>query len=152
MIDIGAEEKEILHREIERLMNSLSPESKSRQDDARLLAEVDAGHISEACVAALERVLEITLSSGRIRQAYGPQEEQQLLRLYHRTPTGARGREQMTQINQSLGALKDHQLERLAFSLAAPGTYRLNIDTDQCQLTVHIDWSGVSIHQLVVGI
>jgi hypothetical protein len=152
MIEIGAEEQEILHHEIKRLMVPLASDSKARQDYVRLLAEIGSGTVPEAWVAALEHVLEITLSTGRIRDAYGPQQEQHLLRLYHRTPTGARVREHMKQLNQSLAALTDQKIEALSFSLKTPGAYRLEINTDQCQLTVSIDWNGVSIHQLVVGI
>lgn len=152
MIEISAEEAGILHHEINRLMVPLASDSKARQDYARLLAEIGSGSVSEELTAALEHVLEITLSAGRIRDAYGPQEEQHLLRLYHRTPTGARVREHVKQLNHSLKVLKDQTLEGLAFSLKAPGAYRLEINTDQCQLTVSIDWNGVSIHQLVVGV
>jgi len=152
MIEIDVEEKEILDHEIERLMIPLSPDSKARQDYAQLLTELGSGVISEELVMALEHVLEITLSTGRIRDAYGPQEEQQLLRLYHRTPTGTRSREHIKQVNQSLDALKDQKIESLSFSLKTPGAYRLELNTDQCQLTINVDWSGVSIHQLVVDI
>jgi hypothetical protein len=152
MREIGAEEIEILHPEIERLMVPLAPDSKARQDYVRLLAEIGSGSVSEELIATLEQVLEITLSTGRIRHAYGPQEEQRLLRLYQRTPTGARGRELLEQVNQSLETLKAQRIENLAFSLNTPGTYRLEIGTDQCEITVSIDWNGVSIHQLVVGV
>ena len=152
MIEIGAEEKGILHHEIERLMHPLAPDSKSHQDYARLLAAVGSGVVPEELIGALEHALEITLSTGRIRHAYGPQEEQQLLRLYHRTPTGDRLRQLMKQVNQSLETLKDQRIESLSFSLKRPGAYRLEINTDRCQLTVSIDWNGVFIHQLEVGL
>lgn len=152
MIEIGAEEREILNREIERLMRPLASDSKPYQDYVQLLAALSSGVVPEQQSGALEQVLEITLSTGRIRQAYGPQEEQQLLKLYNRTPTGDRLRQLMKQVNQSLETLKDQRIESLLFSLKTPGAYRLEINTDQCQLTVSIDWNGVSVHQLEVGI
>jgi hypothetical protein len=152
MIEMSAEEKEILRQEIERLLVPLAPDSKSYQDYAQLLTEVDVEAVPENLLGALEHALEITLSTGRIRRAYGPQVEQQLLRLYNRTPTGTRLREHLKKVNQSLEVLKDQKIESLSFSLKTPGAYRLEIDTDQCQLTVSIDRDGVSVHQLVVGI
>jgi hypothetical protein len=152
MIEIGAEERDVLRPEIERLMMPLASDSKARRDYAQLLIELDSSQVPESLATTLEHVLEITLSTGRIRNAYGPEEEQQLLRLYNRTPTGARLRDQLKQVNQSLEALNDHKIERLSFSLKVPGVYRLEINTDQCQLTLNIDWYGVSIHQLSVDI
>ena len=149
---MSAEEKEILSREIKRLMSPLAPDSKSYQDYALLLAVMDAGVIPEEFVGVLEQILEITLSSGHIRHVYGPPEEQQLLRLYDRTPTGARARELIKQVNRSLGTLKEHKIESLSFSLKTPGVYRLEIGTDQCEMTLNIDWTGVSVHQLEVGV
>ncbi|MCI0416772.1 hypothetical protein L0222_28725 [bacterium] len=150
MLDISAEDKEILDREIEKLMIPLSAESQSYGNYGKLLKGLEELAVSEELIPALEHILEILLSTRKIRDAYGPHGEQQLLRLYFRTARGAEVRDHLKQLNQSLDALKDQKVLSLSFSLRVPGFYVLELTTDQCRLTLDIDWHGVSIHQLSV--
>jgi hypothetical protein len=152
MIEIGTEEREVLAREIEQLIRPIAPDSPPHQEYTRLLAAIGSGAVPTELIGTFEQLLEITLSTGRIRQVYGPQPEQQLLRLYHRTPGGDLLRLQLRELNQSLEALRDQKIESLSFSLKVPEVYRLEINTDQCRLTLSIDGSGVSVHQREAGL
>lgn len=150
MIEISAENKEILIREIGNLMIPLSTDSPTYHRTARLLSSLEAGTVSDDLIPVLEQVLELFLSSRRIRDAYGPQEEQRMTGLYFLTPAGSTLQENLRHVNDSLNALKNHRLVSLSFSSPVPGVYRMELATDQCRLTFSIDWHSVSINKLSV--
>lgn len=115
---------------------------------ARALAE---GAVAERLEAPLERLLELTLRTGRVRRLHGPHAEAAAIRLYQTTPAGRAVSAALAEVNAALGAVRGRTLERLAFSPKAPGTYLLTLSTPGAKLTLEIGPDGVSVRELGVG-
>lgn len=152
MIELDADQREILQRELRRVMPSLAPATTLRHQYQRLSEALGAGAIPQELMGPLEQVLEMMLSTSRPRRVYGPAAEQALIALYQQTPAGIRLRQLVDQVNRSLTMLKAQRIERLSFSLKRPGAYQLTIETDQCELLVSIGRDGVSVDQLSIGV
>lgn len=152
MIEVEADQREILQRELRRVMPSLAPATTLRHQYERLSEALGAGAIPQELMGTLEQVLEMMLSTSRTRRVYGPMGERALIALYDQTPAGVRFRQLVNQVNRSLDMLRGQRIERLSFSLKRPGTYQLTIGTDHCQLLVSIGREGISVDQLSIGV
>lgn len=117
-----------------------------------LAGQVEAGEVTAEHVESLERVLEISLQTGRVRNTETPQIEKALLSLYHRTPTGKATVSEVRETNEALAALAGQQVESLKFSASIPGTYRIALETDKCDVSIEIDRDGVRVRNIAVGV
>jgi hypothetical protein len=125
------------------------PAARAGYDElARALAE---GAVAERLEPPLERLLELTLRTGRVRRLHGPHAEAAAIRLYQATPAGRAVAAALAEVNAALGALGGRTLERLAFSAKAPGAYLLALSTPGATLTLEIGPDGVSVRELGVG-
>ena len=118
---------------------------------ARAISE-DAGPLSAEQVARLESVLALSLETGRARRVQGPEAEQALLRLYRKTPGGAAVEQLTRAANQALAALAGQRLAALSFTPGVPGTFKLEIATDACQLVVEVGRRGVTVDSVGVDL
>jgi len=103
-------------------------------------------------LSRLESVLALTLETGRARRVQGPEAEQALLRLYRKTPGGAAVERLTREANQALAALAGQRVSRLSFSLQSPGTFKLEISTDACQLVVEVGRRGITVDSVGVDL
>lgn len=125
------------------------PAARAGYDElARALAE---GAVAERLEPPLERLLELTLRTGRIRRLHGPHAEAAAIRVYQATPAGRAAGAALAEVNAALGALGGRMLERLTFSAKAPGTYMLTLGTPGARLTLEIGPDGVAVRELDVG-
>jgi hypothetical protein len=148
-VKILEDERPVLVAEIEGALGHLPP-GPAREGYERLLADVGQGDLAERSVGWLERLVEVGLESGRIRSLHGAHAEMAAGRLFQRTPRGAALRETLAATNEALAALGGSQLQQVSFTLRAPGTYTLGLDTDRCRATLVIDRHGVHVHSLEV--
>lgn len=100
---------------------------------------------------ALERLLELTLRTGRVRRLHGPLAEAAAIRLYQATPAGRAVGAALAEVNAALAAVSGRPLERLAFSPKGPGVYALAVETPGASLTLEIGPEGVGVRELSVG-
>lgn len=150
-LPIEEREREILLDELRALSGVLrDPEARARYADLARAAE--AGEVAPDLVGDLERVLELTLETGRVRHMQGADGEQALLSLFGRTPRGEAVRRTTREANQALAALAGQTLRGLDFSPRGPGTFRLEIATDLCRLTLEINRRGVTVDSVGVGV
>jgi hypothetical protein len=95
-------------------------------------------------------MLELVLQTQRVRRQHGPDAEQALLRLFHRTPRGATLAQAAREVNAALEALRGQTLESLTFT-PTPRGHSLVIDTAHCSLTLAIDRAGVRVERIETG-
>ncbi len=141
----------VLLEEVERFAASL-PGSEARARYLDLHEALTSGELDSASRGPLGTVLEVILQTGRARRVHGPQAEQSLLRLFAQTERGAAIRKATQAVNEALVALHGQQLEDIKFSATLPGTYRLVIDTDQCEVTIEINPEGVWVENVALGV
>lgn len=125
------------------------PAARAGYDElARALAE---GAVADRLEPPLERLLELTLRTGRVRRLHGPHAEAAAVRLYQTTAAGRAVGAALVEVNAALSALRGRTLGGVAFSAKGPGTYLLALSTPGAKLTLEIGPDGVSVRELGVG-
>jgi hypothetical protein len=117
---------------------------------ADVVAAVRDGELGEEEAQALEEIIELGLSTGRIRGVYGPEGEQAALKTYRKLPRGKELADSARDVTDALAALEGKTLEQVRVQSAGPGAYLLTIGADGLELTVRLDRSGPRIHSVGV--
>jgi hypothetical protein len=126
------------------------------QDDARrgrladLVAAVQDGELGDDEAQALEELIELGLTTGRIRSVYGPEGEQAALKTYRRLPGGRELAAGARDVTAALESLEGKTLERVTVQSSAPGAFVVAIAVDGLELSVKLDRSGARIHSVGV--
>jgi hypothetical protein len=126
------------------------------QDDERrgrladLVAAVQEGELADDEAQALEELIELGLSTGRIRGVYGPEGEQAALKTYRKLPRGRELGERARDVTDALAALEGKTLEQVRIQSAGPGAYLVTVGVDGLELTVRLDRSGPRIQSVGV--
>lgn len=148
-LEIDPAQQEVLLAEIEGVLATVrEPGSRARYEE--LAGAVAAGSVAGPLLRPLEALTEMSLQTGRARKLHGPESEQALLRLFHRTPRGAAARQATESVNQALRELAGQVVEEMLFTVQAPGVYRLGLRTDRVRLALEIDRHGVTVESLEV--
>jgi hypothetical protein len=117
---------------------------------ADLIASVQDGELDADDAQALEEVIELGLSTGRIRGLYGPEGEQAALKTYRKLPRGKELSESARDVSDALAALEGKPLERVSVQSTGPGAFLVSIAVDGLELAVRLDRSGARIHSVGV--
>ena len=117
---------------------------------ADLVAAIGDGELDEADAQALEEIIELGLSTGRIRGLYGPEGEQAALKTYRRLPRGKELSARAREVSQALAALEGKTLESVSVQSAGPGAYLVSIGVEGLELSVRLDRSGARLHSVGV--
>jgi hypothetical protein len=144
------DERQVLLAEIDALAPQLR-NAEAREVYVELRAAVEASDVPEGLLPTLERLLELGLETGRIREVHSAHGEMAAVRVFQRTPKGAALKATCEEANAALESLRDQPLENLAFSVRGPGAFTLTLETEQAHLTVHIDRHGVRVRSVEVG-
>lgn len=125
-------------------------DAEARAPFLELAGAVASGEVGETGLATLEKLLEMTLQTGRARRVHGAEAEQSLLRLFHQTPRGAAARRSTEAVNAALRQLAGQPLEEVLFTPQGPGVFKLGLRTDRCRLALEVDRHGVTVESLEV--
>ncbi len=126
------------------------------QDDERrgrladLVAAVQEGELGDDEAQALEELIELGLSTGRIRSVYGPEGEQAALKTFRRLPGGRALSESAVEVSSALDALEGRTLERVKVQSTGPGAYVVSVAVEGLELSVKLDRAGARIHSVGV--
>jgi len=142
-------QREALSEEIDALLAAVH-EPTAREPFVQLAAAVAAGSVAAAEAATLDKVLEMTLQTGRARRIHGAEAEQALLRLFYQTPRGAAARRSTEAVNTALRGLAGQTLEDVVFTVQAPGVFKIGLRTERFRMALAIDRHGVSVESLEV--
>jgi hypothetical protein len=117
---------------------------------ADLVAAVQEGELGDDEAQALEELIELGLSTGRIRSVYGPEGEQAALKTFRRLPGGRALSESAQEVSSALDALEGRVLESVKVQSAGPGTYVVSVAVEGLELSVKLDRAGARIHSVGV--
>ncbi len=117
---------------------------------ADLVAAVQEGELGEDEAQALEELIELGLTTGRIRAVYGPEGEQAALKTYRRLPGGRELADSARDVTSALEALEGKTLERVSVQSSGPGAFVVSIAVDGLELSVKLDSTGARIHSVGV--
>jgi len=117
---------------------------------ADLVAAVQDGELDEDDAQALGELIELGLTTGRIRGIYGPEGEQAALKTFRRLPAGRGLSESAREVTEALESLEGKTLEKISVQSAGPGAFVVAIGVEGRELTVKLDVSGARIHSVGV--
>jgi len=124
------------------------PERRGRLAD--LVAAVQEGELGDEEAQALEELLELGLSSGRIRGLYGPEGEQAALKTFRRLPAGRALSDGASEVTEALSALEGRTLEQVKVQATGPGAWLVTLAVDGLELSVRLDRAGARLHSVGV--
>ena len=117
---------------------------------ADLVAAVQDGELGDDEAQALEELIELGLTSGRIRSVYGPEGEQAALKTYRRLPGGRALSESADEVTEALSSLEGKLLEQVKVQSTGPGSFLVTLGVDGLELSVRLDRAGARVHSVGV--
>ena len=112
---------------------------------ADVVAAVDGGEVEGADADALAELLELGLSTGRVRAIYGPEGEQAALALFRRLPLGKELTESARDLNEALGALEGRTIDKISVNAVGPGEYGVTISTEDYEVVLRLGRAGARL-------
>jgi hypothetical protein len=124
---------------------ALVSDPERRERLRSLVGAADEGAVDGEDADALEELLELGLTTGRLRALYGPGGEQAALQTYRRLPSGAAAAKSAREVTSALAALVGERLEAVSVSVLGPGSFSLSLGAAGREVTVRLDRSGVRV-------
>jgi hypothetical protein len=149
VITVRGEAAEVALGEAQAVL-ALVQDGERRARLADLVAAVQDGELGDDEAQALEELIELGLTTGRIRSVYGPEGEQAALKTFRRLPGGRELADGAREVSAALEALEGKTLERVTVQSSGPGTYVVSVAVDGLELTVKLDRAGARIHSVGV--
>ena len=149
MISVRGEVAEVVLAETQAVLFLVQDEER-RGRLADLIAAVQDGELGDDEAQALEEVIELGLTTGRIRSIYGPEGEQAALKTYRRLPRGRELAASAREVTDALEALEGKLLERVHVQPAGPGAFVVTLGVEGLELSVRLDGAGARIHSVGV--
>ncbi len=144
-------QRDVLLPQIQAFLDA-AQDASAREVYASLQDSVKAMEIAPELLPRLGAILEVALSSGRIRKLFGPGAELSMVSLFQKTPRGIEIAESIRAVNAALAKLKDQPLEQASAALRAPGAYALTLKTAGVQLTLRFEPAGVRVESVDVNL
>src|SRR5262249_29385421 len=124
----------------------------TRQGYLDLLTALDAGEVSGADLARLETFLEIALQSGRVRERQGLHGEDEVRRLFTKTPRGAAQAASADEVSKALSGLVGQTIRELRLTTTRPGTYRIVLETDSTRVSLGLAPAGAHVESVEINL
>ena len=100
----------------------------------------------------LGAIVEVALTSGRVRRLFGPAAELSLNALFLKTPRGREVAQSLAELNKALATLKGQTVEQITSTQRSPGAYSLTVKTSGCQIVIRFEQAGVRVESLEVDL
>jgi hypothetical protein len=143
-VRVTGEAAEVARAEAQAVLALVSDEGR-RGRLADVLASVDGGEVEGQDADALAELLELGLSTGRVRAVYGPEGEQAALALFRRLPLGRELTESARDLNGALGALEGRTIEKLSVNVVGPAEYAVTISTEDYEVVLRLGRAGARL-------
>ncbi|HZP44714.1 MAG TPA: hypothetical protein VFB15_03605 [Candidatus Binataceae bacterium] len=143
-------QRAVLRPQVEAFM-AAATDADSRTAFADLGARIDRREVPSDLAARLGALLEVLLSSGRVRKTYGPGAELSLWALYQKTPAGQALASSVDSVNRALQSFAGRTLDSVAIVARGPGAYALTLRTTDLQLVIRLDAGGARLESAELG-
>lgn len=150
-IELQEDEKEMVGLEAE-VFASRAGQDRIRNIFTRIGEQARAGWIEEDLAGPLGGLLEVGLSSGRIRSIYGAHAEMAASRLFRLTPPGRALQDQVRQSNEALKQFAESTLKKLTISARGPGLFTLTLETSLGRTALSLTPAGLEVRSLEVSL
>ena len=148
-VKVNREAAEVLRAEAQAVLAMvLDPERRVRL--AGVIAAVDEGLLDDQAAGDAEEVLELALSSGRVRALYGPEGETAIVSLLRRLPRGQAAVESAREVTAALASLEGRTLEGVSVHALSPGEFAFSISADGLELSARLGRGGVRLNTVAI--
>ena len=144
---VSGEAQEVARAEAQAVLAMVVDEGR-RLKLADVVAAIDGGEVEGADADALAELLELGLSTGRVRAVYGPEGEQAALGLFRRLPLGKELAETTRELNEALSALEGRTIEKISVSVVGPGEYGVTVSTEDFEIALRLGKSGARVQSI----
>lgn len=110
-----------------------------------------SGSVSGEDLETLQRVVVLSLETGKAHRLGLAETEQLIAAVYRRTPLGRARIAETHDINQAMAQLAGRPLTAAKISSQRPGRYSINLSVTGFDLTLVIDPSGIEVQSLQTG-
>jgi hypothetical protein len=141
---ISGEAAEVARAEAQAVLAMVVDEGR-RLKLADVVAAIDDGVVEGPDADALAELLELGLSTGRVRAVYGPEGEQAALGLFRRLPLGKELAETTRELNEALSALEGRTIEKISVSVVGPGEYGVTVSTEDFEIALRLGKAGARV-------
>jgi hypothetical protein len=141
---VSGEAAEVARAEAQAVLARVVDEGR-RLKLADVVAAIDDGVVEGPDADALAELLELGLSTGRVRAVYGPEGEQAALGLFRRLPLGKELAETTRELNEALSALEGRTIEKVAVSVVGPGEYGVTVSTEDFEIVLRLGKAGARV-------
>jgi hypothetical protein len=117
-----------------------------------LKTAIDSLEVPAELQPRLGAIVEVALTSGRVRRLFGPGAELSLNALFQKTPRGREVSQSLAELNKALATLKGQTVEQITSIQRSPGAYALTLKTNHCQIVIRFEQSGVRVESLEVDL
>ncbi len=132
------------------LARPLAPEARAPY--ARLQKSIEDGlEISSDLNPYLGMMIESSIISGNAKR-FGAGVQQSMVALFQKLPHGKAIADSISAVNSALEKLEGHAVEQVSTTLRSPGCYAMTFKTDQLQMVIIFDRTGLSIESLEVNL
>ncbi|MDB5107440.1 MAG: hypothetical protein JWM69_381 [Candidatus Binatus sp.] len=125
---------------------------EAREVYLALEAAIEKLEVPAAMAPRLGAIVEVALSSGRVRRLFGPGAELSLNSLFMKLPRGREIAQSLAELNKAISTLKGQTVEQMVATNRGPGAYALTIKTGGCQIVIRFEPSGVRVESLDVDL
>jgi len=143
-------QRDILVPQLESFL-AAAPDKEARAPYLALRQALDALAVPPELAERLGAIAEILLTSGRVRNLYGPGAELSLWSLLQKTPRGRQVTSSLEPANAAFKRLTGQAIESISAIARGPAAYALTIKTAELQLVVRFEPAGIRVENVEVG-
>ena len=150
-ITLDTLQRDILIPQIQAFLDATS-DPQAREVYLALKAAIESLDVPADLQPRLGAIVEVALTSGRVRRLFGPAAELSLNALFLKTPRGREVSQSLAELNKALATLKGQTVEQITSTQRSPGTYSLTLKTSGCQIVIRFEQAGVRVESLEVDL
>jgi hypothetical protein len=150
-VSLKPDVQELLQQELRAFAETFAPDERPAGFD-ELVAAVASGELPDELLGPIGNLLEPGLQTGRIRHFHRAPGEQALLRLFAQTPSGKAHATAVADVNAALARLAGQEIESVRVVMRTPGTYLLQIGTDDLEMTLRFTPDGTGVESVALGV
>jgi hypothetical protein len=150
-ITLDTLQRDVLLPQIQAFLDATT-DPQAREVYLTLKSAIESQEVPADLQLRLGAIVEVALTSGRIRRLFGPAAELSLNSLFLKTPRGREIAQSLAELNKALGSLKGQTVEQITSSQRSPGAYSLTVKTSACQLIIRFEQAGVRVESLEVDL
>jgi hypothetical protein len=150
-ITLDTLQRDILLPQIQAFLDATN-DPQAREVYLTLKTAIESLEVPPDLQLRLGAIVEVALTSGRVRRLFGPGAELSLNALFLKTPRGREVAQSLAELNKALATLKGQTVEQITSTQRSPGAYALTVKTNNCQLVIRFEQAGVRVESLEVDL